>query len=46
MLIKFTQISQCNKFAMQAILYQFKRDVAAWKDYDDAPNKCGEPGGK
>ena len=30
-LINFTQMSLCNTFAMQAILYQFKRDVVAWK---------------
>ena len=31
MLIKFTQMCLYNRFAMQAILNQFKRHVAAWK---------------
>ena len=31
MLINFTQMSLCNIFAIQAILYLFKRDVAEWK---------------
>ena len=31
MLINLTQMSQNNIFAMQAILYQFKRYVATWK---------------
>ena len=31
MLINFTKMSLCNTFAMQAILYQFKRDVAVRK---------------
>ena len=31
MLIKFTQMNLCNIFTMQAILYQFKKDMAAWK---------------
>ena len=31
MLTNFTQMSLCNIFAMQAILYQFKREVTAWK---------------
>ena len=31
MLIHLTQMSMCNIFAMQLILYQFKRDVPAWK---------------
>ena len=31
MLMNLTQIRLCNIFATQAILYQFKRDVAAWK---------------
>ena len=29
--ISFPQMSLCNIFALQAILYQSKRDVAAWK---------------
>ena len=31
MLINFTQMSLCSIFGMQAISYQFKRDVAAQK---------------
>ena len=44
MFINVTQMILCNIFAMQAILYPFKGDVAAERD-SDAPSACSEPGG-
>ena len=45
MLVNFTQMSLRNIFAMQAVWYQFNRDVAAWKRRG-WPSACSKPGGK